>query len=217
MEKMENTKSVTNECARDSKQQEDLELIAKSEIEFEKYAGKTVFVTGATGLIGSSLVKTLLCINRLRGCNIKIIAAVRNREKVEHIFENLINRKELTLYVGDIICPISIDEKIDYIFHTVSITTSKTMVEHPVMTIETSYQGTKNVLELAKQKDIEGMVYVSSMEIYGIPDRNLNDVSEKDLGYIDIDKVRSSYSEGKRICECLCNAYAGEYGVAVLS
>ena len=32
MEKMENTKSVTNECARDSKQQEDLEL----------------FVTGAT-------------------------------------------------------------------------------------------------------------------------------------------------------------------------
>ena len=35
MEKMENTKSVTNEYARDSKQQEDLELIANSEIEFE--------------------------------------------------------------------------------------------------------------------------------------------------------------------------------------
>lgn len=210
-------KAATYECVENSRQQEDLEIIAKSEIEFEKYRNKTVFVTGATGLIGSSLVKTLLCVNRKNGCNIKIIAAVRNREKAEKLYGDLIERKELIVYVGDIISEISIDENIDYIFHTVSITTSKTMVEHPVMTIETSYQGTKNVLELAKKKKVEGMVYVSSMEIYGIPYKNQDCVSEKDLGYIDIDKVRSSYSEGKRICECLCNAYASEYGIPVKS
>lgn len=208
---------LTYECDNTSKQQEDLEILAKSDIEFEKYKNKTVFVTGATGLIGSSLVKTLLCVNRLNNYNIKVIAAVRNREKAEKLFAGLLNREEMTLYVSDIVRPIVIEENIDYIFHTVSITASKIMVEHPVMTIETSYQGTRNVLELARKKNIDGMVYVSSMEIYGVPDEKIENISEKDLGYIDIGKVRSGYSEGKRICECLCNAYASEYEVPVKS
>ena len=37
------------------------------------------------------------------------------------------------------------------------------------------------------------------------------------MGYIDILTPRSSYSEGKRICECLCACYASEYDVPVKS
>ena len=53
------------------------------------------------------------------------------------------------------------------------------------------------------------------MEMYGVPDAGLPKVQEKDLGYIDILNVRSSYSEGKRIAECLCASYCDEYGVPV--
>ena len=224
---------LTYECDNTSKQQEDLEILAKSDIEFEKYKNKTVFVTGATGLIGSFLVKTLLCVNRLNNYNIKVIAAVRNREKAEKLFAGLLNREEMTLYVSDIVRPIVIEENIDYIFleiysnidlQTIFFHLAILKMEcflhfsyHRVMTIETSYQGTRNVLELARKKNIDGMVYVSSMEIYGVPDEKIENISEKDLGYIDIGKVRSGYSEGKRICECLCNAYASEYEVSVKS
>lgn len=53
------------------------------------------------------------------------------------------------------------------------------------------------------------------MEAFGITDSSLEYVKEDDLGYIDIHNVRSSYSEGKRICECLCSSYAREYNVPV--
>ena len=49
------------------------------------------------------------------------------------------------------------------------------------------------------------------MEVYGTTDIELQKVTENDLGYIDILTPRSSYSEGKRICECLC--YSITYGL----
>ncbi len=207
--------NLTEECRANSKQQEDLNLIARSEIDFEMYRNTIVFVTGATGLIGSSIVKSFLCCNRINALNVHVVAGVRSREKAEQIYGRLVNRGDMELYIGDITEPVIYSDKIDYIFHTASITTSKTMVEHPVCTIETSYLGTRNILELAREKKVSGVIYVSSMEVYGIPKQELNYVTEKDLGYIDLGSIRSSYSEGKRICECLCTAYASEYNVPV--
>ena len=59
------------------------------------------------------------------------------------------------------------------------------------------------------------MVYLSSLEVYGSPDEKVNYITEKDYGYLDPMQVRSSYSEGKRMAECLCAAYAKEYNVPV--
>ena len=38
---------------------------------------------------------------------------------------------------------------------------------------------------------------------------------EKDLGFIDLENVRSCYPESKRLSECLCTAYASEYNVPI--
>ena len=62
---------------------------------------------------------------------------------------------------------------------------------------------------------MQGMVYISSMEVYGIVNSKITDVKEEDLGYINPLEVRSSYSEGKRAAECLCKAYSSEYDVNV--
>jgi nucleoside-diphosphate-sugar epimerase len=79
----------------------------------------------------------------------------------------------------------------------------------------TAVNGTKNILDLAKDKTSLGVVYLSSMEAFGAPDPAKPYVKEDDLGYIDIHNPRSSYSEGKRICECMCSSYASEYNVPV--
>ncbi len=210
-------RQTVTECRPGSKQQEDLEWLAEHSEYLELYRNAVVFITGATGLIGSSLVKLFLCCNRKKDMNIQIIAAVRNPEKAKEIFGGLLSAPGLRLYVGDVTSPIVYEGRIDYIFHTASVTASKMMVEHPVYTIETAYEGTKNILETAKDHLVKGMVYVSSMEVYGIPDASLEEVKEPQLGYIDIGNVRSSYSEGKRICECLCSAYAAEFSVPVRS
>ena len=180
-----------------SMEEMDLEYIANSDLEWSKYKNKTIFVTGATGLIGSLLVKAFAYYNCLHQGNIKIIGLIRNEEKAKRIYGKWYNNYGIHLMIGDIEQIPVIAGDVDYIFHTVSITASKMMVQHPVLTIQTSYMGTKNV--------------------YGIPDEKKEYITEKDLGYIELENVRSSYSEGKRICECLCNAYAAEFGLPVKS
>ena len=89
------------------------------------------------------------------------------------------------------------------------------MVENPVGTISTAVNGTMNILELARQKKPERVIYLSSMEVYGTI--STGDVSESDMGYVDLTNVRSCYPESKRMCECLCNAYSSQYGINVVN
>lgn len=186
---------------------EDLTYIAHYNLPYEKLRDHTVLVTGATGLIGSLLVRSLLAIG-----DIKVIAFVRNEDKARNIFDDNHNLKFI---IGDIADKIEIDDTVDYIFHCASVTASKVMIEKPVETLFTSIEGTKNILELAKRKNVKSLVYLSSMEMYGLFEDLDHDVKEDDLGYIDPLMVRSNYPESKRLCENMCIAYLSEYNVPV--
>lgn len=188
--------------------QEDLQYIANYGLPYEQLKGRTVLVTGATGLIGVLLVRALLAIG-----SIEIIALVRNQEKATNIYGSLIGNS-LKLHIANVVDEIKIEDSIDYIFHCASITTSKIMVEKPVETLWTSVEGTKNVLNLAKEKKCISVVYVSSMEVYGTFEVS-KEIREENLGYIDNLKVRSNYPESKRLCENMCVAYHSEFGVPV--
>lgn len=195
--------------------QEDLERITRSEqIDWEKLRGSRIVVTGATGLIGGMLVRALVCASELRGLNLKVVAVVRSREKAQKQLGEFISAG-LELAVQDIQSPVSIDGPVDYVIHGAGMTASKDFVDHPVGTIMTALQGTKNLLEFAREKQVKSMVYLSSMEVYGVVEDANYIVREKDYGYIDPLQVRSSYSESKRMAEGLCGAYAHEYQVPV--
>lgn len=57
-----------------------------------------------------------------------------------------------------------------------------------------------------------GIVYLSSMEVYGSPLNDLK-IDEKHGTNLDTMKVRSCYPESKRMCESLCASYSSEFGV----
>lgn len=194
--------------------QEDLNHIAANFPLADDLRGKTVLVTGATGLIGSQVVGALLNMNRLKKTGIKVIAFVRSREKAEKVFGSLLKQGELELAAGDINQPISLDGAVDYVIHGASATSSQFFVSHPVETIFTAIDGTRHVLELAAQKRVSGFVYLSSLEVYGTP-ADVGPIDETYSGYLDPLQVRSSYSEGKRMAECLCAGYACQYAVPV--
>lgn len=185
--------------------EEDIKNII-NDFDMSVFDGKTILVTGATGLIGKLCVKSLLN----SGYNTQVIALVRDEEKAKNIFGE---SKRLTYLVQDINQRINTTRRVDYIIHAASTTSSKDFVEKPVETIYTAINGTRNVLEFAKNKRLEGMVYLSSLEIYGVNEKE--NIKEEDYGYIDILNPRSSYSESKKMVETMCISYGTEYGVPV--
>lgn len=203
------------ECSEDKILQEDLDFIAESNIPFEKLNNSSILITGGTGLVGISIIRALLCVNRKKNMHIRIFALVRNEEKAKKLYGNLLNRKELELVVSDIINISNFDFNVDYIIHCASVTASKIMIDKPVETINTAVLGTNNMLRLAASKKVKSFVYISSMEMYGTFEEENCVVSEEKLGYINPLKVRSNYPESKRMCENMCIAYLNEYNVPV--
>lgn len=191
--------------------EEDLnEIIKSSIVDWNKLKNKTIFITGATGLIGSLLIRAILLKNKAENSNIKLVLLVRNKEEAENIFGQDNNISYIVSSVEEYV-PSNID--IDYIIHGASPTKSKYFIEKPVETMDIAVIGTKKILEQAKISKVKSMVYLSSMEMYGI--LNLTDVKEDKQGYIDPLNIRSSYSQGKRMCELYCYCYCNEYNVPV--
>ena len=174
------------ESQKDGILQEDLNAIANVGLPFEQMKKAGVLVTGATGLVGSMVIKALACCNRIHDLNMTIFALVRNERKARGVLGELIDREDIRLVKGDILEKLRVEEPIDFVIHGASVTASKTFVTKPVETIRTAIDGTVHVLELAREKQVKGMVYISSMEAFGITDPSLSSVKEADLGYIDV-------------------------------
>ena len=187
------------------------EIISDSQI-FDAFRGKLILVTGATGLIGSMVARSLIAANDAYHLSLRVICHVRNIEKAHHMFSEIVDSEALRF----VDTPLeSLDVMCDYIMHGAAPTKSKYFVEHPVDTIRTSIRGTERMLELGKEQHIKGMVYLSSMEQYGVPYEAGQVMTEDRIGILDHLNVRSSYSESKRMCECYCKSYAVEFGVPV--
>lgn len=178
---------------------------------WEQLRGKTFLVTGATGLIGSVLVRCLLTLNQRYSLGIVIYAVIRDLEKAKNVFaEEYNNINFLQLELSDV-TPDKTNSHIDFIIHLASPTSGRFMEEKPVETFDLAYQSTLTLLKFAKQTDVKSLVYVSSLEYYGqILDDRL--ITEDLQGYVDSMSARSSYPMGKRAAEYLCFAYAKEYG-----
>lgn len=176
---------------------------------WELLQGKTILITGATGLIGSSLVKYLTSLHEGVDNPVQVIGLVRNLKKAETIFKGIQN---IRFVVCDVLETISIEEPIDFIVHAASQTSSKSFINSPVETIKVAVQGTINMLEFARINKVSSFVYLSTMEVYGAPitDEKINEAYHTNL---DTMAVRSSYPESKRLCESICTAYYTEYGV----
>lgn len=203
------------ECLGNKIMQEDIEDIVRNFPYAKQLDGKNVLVTGATGLIGAQVVRTIACMNRMCQMHAHVLAYVRNEKKAEEMFAPLIERGDVEIIVGDINDFELGAYAIDYVIHGASATSSRYFVTNPVETIKTALNGTTAVLEMAREKQVKGMVYLSSLEVYGTPAEGTEWIKEEDYGYIDPMNTRSSYSEGKRMVECICASYAQEYQVPV--
>jgi nucleoside-diphosphate-sugar epimerase len=182
------------------------------------YYNSTILITGSTGFIGGLLVNMLLSINNSENAGISLLLPVRDIKKARD--KNPITNERfmsITLYETSMedLKPSDIDMPIDYIFHCASVTASSIMTSNPVEVADGIVLGTRYILELARQKHVKSMVYLSSMEVYGRTKDTDVLVTEDMLGDLNLFSARSCYPLGKRMAEHYCYAYHKEYGLPV--
>ncbi len=195
---------------------EDFSQIINSDLEWKKFENKTILITGANGFLPAYMVDVLLFLNQIILCDnpCRIIALVRNKEHAEQRFYTYLNKDRFSLLVQDILEPIQVAEKIDYIIHAASPASPKYYKNDPVGVIMPNVLGTKNTLDLAVANKAHGYLYFSSGEVYGeLPAGEV--MTEDNYGYLDPMSVRSCYGESKRMGESICVSYAHQYNLPI--
>lgn len=170
---------------------------------------KTVLVVGGAGFLGSHLCDLLLqkdynvvCVDNL------ITGAEKN------IF-HLKDHKAFTFLNHNVIEPLSFSGEVDAIFHLASPASPNhhsRLSYHalPMETMLVNTQGTRHLLELAKEKKAQ-FLFASTSEAYGDP--LVHPQTEEYRGNVSTIGPRSVYDEAKRFGETITAYYERSEGV----
>jgi len=191
--------------------EDDLNLITENIKDFSQILqNKTILIVGGRGFLGTYFVKTFQKLNQLFDKPSRILV-LDNRitEKNPDVF----NDPNITFLEADISDNIVISEKIDFIIHSASIASPPVYRKFPLKTVDVNYQGTRNLLELAKQNNVESMLFLSSSEIYGDPE--IVPTPENYWGHVSSTGPRACYDESKRLAETVSILYSQLYETPV--
>lgn len=196
---------------------EDIDYITNENLPWEKFSGKTVLISGASGFLASYLVHTLMHLNNKVKLlkPVKIIALVRDSKRAEQRFHEYLASDNFKLLISDVSEPCMLNDEVSYIIHAASQASPKYYGVDPVGTLKANVLGTIELLKLAQKNPVETFLYFSSGEVYGQSNTTADKLDEKAYGYVDPMNVRSCYAESKRMGENLCVSWHHQYNIPV--
>ena len=163
-----------------------------------------IVIAGAAGFIGSHLCDRLLA----EGHTIVAVDnfLTGNPANLEHVADE----PRFAFQQWDITQPFTIEGPIDAVANLASPASPKDYLEHPIETLDVGSIGTRNMLELAREKGARFLL-TSTSECYGDP--LVHPQVETYWGNVNPVGPRSCYDESKRFAEALTMAYHRKHGV----
>jgi len=163
--------------------------------------GKSInnLVFGGAGFLGSHLIDELL----KKGENVLCIDNLLTG-KIQNI-NHLKDNKKFFFIKHDVIVPIKSKIPIEKIWHLACPASPFYYQKDPLLTIRINYEGTFNILNLAKDFKSK-LLFVSSSEIYG--SSITKPQNEKVFINLSTTSPRACYAEGKRIAETLVDTFS---------
>ena len=128
---------------------------------------KKVLITGSDGFIGSHLTEKLV----KKGCKVKAFVyynSFNSRGWLDHSPKEI--KKDIEVFAGDIRDPFGVNKAIkgcDVVFHLAALIAIPYSYHSPATYIDTNINGTLNVVQAAKEHNIEKIVHTSTSEVYG--------------------------------------------------
>ena len=155
------------------------------------------FVTGGTGFVGSHIVRLLTIKNH------EVSILVRENSNLD-LIEGLPYGKALGDVTNIESLETGIPDDTEWLFHNAAIMAEWGSKKH---FFSVNVEGTRNILEVVRKKDIPNLIYTSSTALYGFPNRS------EPLNEDDPWKPMNNYQKSKAESEKLIRQYIADYGI----
>lgn len=169
---------------------------------------KHILITGASGMLASYMVYTLLYANDFifkKPANLYLV--IRGDKKP-------FGKNSRIHYLNLDIAKQQLPQKgFHYIIHAASKSAPKLFMENMIDTLNSNILGMYNILKICNN-NLKSLLYFSAGGIYGTPKDN-KPINETYIGIIDHLNKKSCYIEGKRACETICMNYFWEKRIPV--
>ena len=211
----QNTKVITPKTSDDSLIiAEDVANLARALCDhLEGFAGKTFLITGAGGFLGKYMVFLLKYLNE-HLLEDKVSALLLDNFITG--YEQQIGADEQRVFKRhNVIEPLQTEKPIDYIIHAAGIASPVYYTKYPIETMDVGTIGTRNMLDLARDKKVKSFLFTSSSEVYGDPDVKHVPTPETYNGNVSMTGPRSCYDESKRFGETMCLTFWRVYHIPV--
>jgi len=165
---------------------------------------RRVFVTGATGLVGGWLTKTLVNLDA------EVVVLVRDHTpRCMLVSEGLLDRVNVvsgSVQDTDLLRRALGEYLIDTVVHLAAQTQVCTATKDPVGTLEANVRGTWNLLEACRQADVKQVLVASSDKAYG---------ASPTLPYTEATPLqgRYPYDVSKSCADLISTMYSVSYGL----
>lgn len=190
--------------------QEDLAILLQQNLPWQFLKGKTVLVTGATGMLASYVGFMLLYLNSRLDLGVKPVFLARSKKKLEDVYGSEL--RHACCLIQDVCDPIKYNGLIDYVFHAAGASSPHYILNDPVGIINANVQGTQQVLDVARSSKVKKVVFASTREVYGRVEGK-SFIAESDMGVLDPLNPRDCYPESKRLAEAMLMAYYTQYKI----
>lgn len=190
------------------------EIMVRTRPLWEEMRGGRLFLTGGSGFFGCWLLESFIHANRVLELDAEIVVLSRDPAAFRFRAPHLASAACVTMQQGDVTRFTPPDGAFTHVIHAAS-ELSVTKPNEALGLIETALQGTRRVLDLARDRGAQKFLFTSSGAVYGPSPPGRKHLHEDDPVSALPLEPRSAYAEAKRLAELVCSLYGQEHGIEI--